>query len=69
MNQVSIGSDNVLSPIRRQAYIFTGAGLFSTGPFRRKFSEILIKIKNIHENASKIIVCEIANILCRREMS
>ena len=44
MNQVSIGSDNGLSPIRRQAIIWTNAGLLSIGPLETNFSEILIKI-------------------------
>ena len=46
MNWVSIGSDNGLSPIRRQAIIETKAGLFSIEPLRTNFSEILIKIQN-----------------------
>ena len=37
-----IGSDNGLSPIRRQAIIWTNAGLWSIGPF----SEISIKIQS-----------------------
>ena len=32
VNQVSIGSDNGLSPIQRQANIWTCAGLLWTGP-------------------------------------
>ena len=44
MNWVSIGSDNGLSPIRRQAIILTNAGLLSIGPLGTKFSQILIKI-------------------------
>ena len=39
-----IGSDNGLSPDRRQAIIWTNAGLLLIGPLRRNFSEILIKI-------------------------
>ena len=42
---VSIGSDNGLSPIRRQAIIWTNAVLLSIGPLGTKFSEILIKIQ------------------------
>ena len=45
MNQVSIGSDNGLSPIQHQAIIHTNAGLFLIGPLRTNFSEILIKIQ------------------------
>ena len=39
-----IGSDNGLSPGRRQAIIGTNAGLLLIGPLGRNFSEILIKI-------------------------
>ena len=42
----SIGSDNGLSPIRRQAIIWTNDGLLSIGPLGANFSEILIKIQN-----------------------
>ena len=33
-----------LGPIRRQAFIWTSAGLLSIGPLGTNFSEILIKI-------------------------
>ena len=46
VNQVSIGSDNGLSPIRLEAVIWTSAGLLSIGPVGRNFSEILTKIQN-----------------------
>ena len=39
-----IGSDNGLSPDRRQAIIGTNAGLFLIGPLGANFSEILIKM-------------------------
>ena len=39
-----IGSDNGLSPGRRQAIIWTNAGILLTGHLGTKFSEILIKI-------------------------
>ena len=39
-----IGSDNGLSPGRRQAIIWTNAGILLTGHLGAKFSEILIKI-------------------------
>ena len=64
VNRVSIGSDNGLSPIRRQAIIKTIAGLLSIGPLGTNFSESLIKIQNIWN-----IVCEMADILFRGEMS
>ena len=40
-----IGSDNGLSPDRRQAIIWTNARLLSIGPLRTYFNEILIKIQ------------------------
>ena len=40
----TIGSDNGLSPRRRQAIIWTNAGILLFGPLGTNFSEILIKI-------------------------
>ena len=40
-----IGSDNGLSPGRRQAIIFTNAGILLIGPLWTNFSGILIKIQ------------------------
>ena len=40
-----IGSENGLSPSRRQAIIWTNAGLLSIGTLQTYFSEILIKIQ------------------------
>ena len=42
---IIIGSDNGLSPDRRQAIISTNAGLLSIGPSRTYLSETLIKIQ------------------------
>ena len=39
-----IGSDNGLSPDRRQAISLTNAGILSIGPLGTNFSEILIEI-------------------------
>ena len=39
-----IGSDNGLSPGRRQAVIWTNAGIVLIGPLGTNFSEILIEI-------------------------
>ena len=39
-----IGSDNGLSPGRRQAIIWTNAGILLIGPLRTNFREILIEI-------------------------
>ena len=47
VNRASNGSNNDLSPIRRQAIIKTSAGLSSTGPLGTLFSEILIQVKNV----------------------
>ena len=41
---VSIGSDNVLSPGRRQAIIWTNAGILLIGPLVTNFNETLITI-------------------------
>ena len=45
-NRVSIGSDNGLWPVQRQAIIETNAGLLSIVPIRTNFSEILVKMQN-----------------------
>ena len=42
--QTIIGSDNGLSPGRRQAIIWTNNGILLIGPLGTNFSEILIKI-------------------------
>ena len=44
-NQPIISPDNGLSPGRRQAIIWTNAGILSIGPWRTNFSEILIGIQ------------------------
>ena len=45
VNKVTIiGSDNGLAPGRRQAIIWTNAGIFLIGPLGTNFSEILIEI-------------------------
>ena len=41
---ISIGSDNGLCPSRRQATIWTSAGILSIGPLGTNFSEIWIKV-------------------------
>ena len=45
VNLIIIGSDNGLSPERRQAIIWTNAGIVSIEPLGTNFSEILIGIK------------------------
>ena len=43
--QTIIGTDNGLSPGRRQAIIWTNAGILLIGPLGTNFSEISIKIQ------------------------
>ena len=59
-----IGSDNGLSPGRRQAIILINAGILLNEPLGRNFNEILIEIHTfyIHENAFEIVVWKIASI-------
>ena len=45
LNWVIIGSDNGLSRVRRQAIIWTNAGILLIGPLRKNFSEILFRIQ------------------------
>ena len=57
-----IGSDNGLSPERRQAIIWTNAGILLIGPLETNFSEILIEIqtfslKKIHLKMSSAKCC------------
>ena len=44
---IIIGSDNGLSPDRRQAIIWTNGRLLSIGPLQTYFSENLIKLQQI----------------------
>ena len=46
VDRVRVGSNNGLSPIRRQAIIWVNDRLLSFGPLGTNFSEILIKIWN-----------------------
>ena len=54
----TIGSDNGLSPERRQAIIWTNARLLLIGPSGTNFSEILIDLFfiSIEENAFRNVV-------------
>ena len=59
-----IGSDNDLSPERRQAIIWTNAGILLIGPLGTNFSEILILIqifsfKKMHLKMSSAKWCPI----------
>ena len=49
-NLTSIGSDNGLSPDRRQAIIWTNTGILLTGPLGTNFNEILIGIQTFSFN-------------------
>ena len=59
-----IGSDNGLSPERRQAIIWTNAGILLIGPLGTNFSEILIEIL-IEEYMFENFVCEMLFISSR----
>ena len=45
--QTIIGSDNGLSPDRRQAIIWTNAGILLMGPWKTNFFEILSEIRTL----------------------
>ena len=59
---IIIGSDNGLSPDRRQAIIWTNAGLLSIGPLRTYFSENLIKIQQF---SLKKMQVKVSSAKCR----
>ena len=61
-NLTNIDSDNGLSPDRRQAIIWTNAGLLLIGPLGTNFNEILIEILTF---SFKSVVCKTAAILSR----
>ena len=62
-----IGSDNGLSPDRRQAIIWTNDGILLIGPLGTKLQWNFNRNSNIfiQENALENVVCEMASILCR----
>ena len=47
VGNLTICSDNGLSPVRRQAIIWTNAGILSIWPLETNFSEILIEILTV----------------------
>ena len=62
-NLTIIGSDNGLSPGRRQAIIWTNDGILLIGPLRTNFSEILIGIhtfssRKMHMKMSSAILSQ-----------
>ena len=62
-----IGSDNGLSHGRRQAMIWTNAGILFIGPLGTNSREMFIEILafSIQENVLESVVCEMASILSR----
>ena len=56
LNRVSIGSDNGLSPIRRQAITWTNAGFLLNGLLRTNISEILIWILSFSSKKMRLKV-------------
>ena len=62
-----IGSDNGLSPGRRQAIIWTNAGILLIGPLGTNFSEIVIEIQTflLKKNTFENVVCEMLFISSR----
>ena len=67
INLTIIGSDNGLSPGRRQAIIWTNAGILLIGPLGTNFNEVLYQNSYIfiQENPFENAVCEMASILYR----
>ena len=63
----TIVSDNGLSPGRRQATIWTIAGILLIGPLGTNFSEILTGIQTFSFKKMRLknVVCEMASILSR----
>ena len=63
-NLTTIGSDNGLSPGRRQANIWTNDEILSIGPLGTNFSEILIGIQTFSfKKMDSNVVFEMASIL------
>ena len=62
-----IGSDNGLSPARRQAIIWTNAGILLIGPLGTNFNELLNRIQTFSftKNALENVICEMASISSR----
>ena len=62
-----IGSDNDLSPARRQAIIWTNDGILLIGPLGTNFNDTLIEINTFSfiKNKFKNVVWKLAAILSR----
>ena len=67
VNKAIIGSDNGLSPGRRQPVIWTNDVILLIGPLATNFSEILYQNSKlfVQENAFESVVCDMAAILSR----
>ena len=57
----TIGSDNALSPGRRQAVIWTNAGILLIWTLGTNFSEMLIKYNNFHWRKCLFLKCHLPN--------
>ena len=76
-NLAIIGSDNGLSPSRRQAIIWTNAGILLNGPLETNFSEISIEIHTFSFNkmhlkmlsAKRRLFCPGLNVLSLGEVT
>ena len=55
------GSDNSLSPARRQAIIWTNAGIFLIGPLGTNFSEILMDIHTFKKMYLKLSYAKVGS--------
>ena len=60
VKRVSIGSDNVLTPVWRQVIIWTNAHLLSIGPLEENFSEMQSKYKRF-QSRKCIWKCRLRN--------
>ena len=70
-NLTNFGSDNGLWPGRRQAVIWTNAGILLIGPLETNFNEILIEIQTFfffQENAFESVVWKMAAIFLSTSM-
>ena len=67
--RLNSGSDNGLSPIRRQATIGINTGILWIGPLGTNFGEIQNTKGFFHENAFECAVCDMAAILSKGDES
>ena len=64
VTHICVGKLTIIAAARRQAIIWTNAGILLIWPLGTNFSEILIGIQNIfvQENALENVVCQMASI-------